>query len=134
MIVIFISMFYNRIFHKMNESYTNLGESISPYINEHNKEYNNMNGASNTKVHQSHTYGDYPLSENGGLVSDSFPSTNHNGVSNYQEQMMWWHYPVFKVGSYEQITNNKKWTTPENGSALFPPINGMSLYKCGCQK
>jgi len=35
--------------------------------------------------------------------------------------------------SYEQITNNKKWTTPENGSALFPPINGMSLYKCGCQ-
>lgn len=34
--------------------------------------------------------------------------------------------------SYEQITNNKKWTTPENGSALFPPINGMSLYKCGC--
>ena len=36
--------------------------------------------------------------------------------------------------SYEQITNNKKWTTPENGSALFPPINGMSLYKCGCSK
>ena len=35
--------------------------------------------------------------------------------------------------SYEQITNNKKWTTPENGSALFPPINGMSLYKCECQ-
>ena len=35
--------------------------------------------------------------------------------------------------SYEQITNNKKWTIPENGSALFPPINGMSLYKCGCQ-
>jgi len=36
--------------------------------------------------------------------------------------------------SYEQITNNKKWTTPENGTALFPPINGMSLYKCGCSR
>lgn len=35
--------------------------------------------------------------------------------------------------SYEQITNNKKWTIPENGSALFPPINGMTLYKCRCK-
>ena len=33
------------------------------------------------------------------------------------------------MASYEQVTNNRKWTTPENGSALFPPINGTSLYK-----
>jgi hypothetical protein len=32
------------------------------------------------------------------------------------------------LASYEQVTNNKKWTTPENGRALFPPINGTSLY------
>ena len=33
------------------------------------------------------------------------------------------------MASYDQVTNNRKWTTPENGSALFPPINGTSLYK-----
>jgi hypothetical protein len=32
------------------------------------------------------------------------------------------------MASYAQVTNNKIWTTPENGSALFPPINGNSLY------
>ena len=32
------------------------------------------------------------------------------------------------MASYEQVTNNKKWTTPENGKALYPPINGTSLY------
>ena len=33
------------------------------------------------------------------------------------------------MASYEQVTNNRKWTSPENGNALFPPINGTSLYK-----
>jgi hypothetical protein len=33
------------------------------------------------------------------------------------------------MASYAQVTNNRKWVTPENGSALFPPINGTSLYK-----
>jgi len=32
------------------------------------------------------------------------------------------------LASYDQVTNNKKWTTPENGRALFPPINGTTLY------
>ena len=32
------------------------------------------------------------------------------------------------MASYKQVTNNRKWETPENGSALFPPINGASLY------
>lgn len=33
------------------------------------------------------------------------------------------------MASYDQITNNRKWTSPENGRALFPPINGSALYK-----
>jgi hypothetical protein len=32
------------------------------------------------------------------------------------------------MASYEQVTNNRKWETPENGRALFPPINGATLY------
>jgi hypothetical protein len=32
------------------------------------------------------------------------------------------------MASYKQVTNNRKWETPENGRALFPPINGATLY------
>ena len=33
------------------------------------------------------------------------------------------------MASYKQVTNNKRdWSNPENGSALFPPINGTTLY------
>jgi hypothetical protein len=34
------------------------------------------------------------------------------------------------MASYAQVTNNRRdWKNPENGSALFPPINGTSIYK-----
>ena len=127
-IAILVPMLYSSIFLS-KESYTNLGDFISPYTNEYNKEYNNINGASNVKVHQSHNYGHYPSSEDGGLVSDSFPSTNNKNVSSYQEQMMWWHYPVFKVGSYEQITNNLKYpNNPDVGQCMPADFCG-TLYK-----
>jgi hypothetical protein len=32
------------------------------------------------------------------------------------------------MATYAQVTNNRKWKTPENGRALFPPINGATLY------
>ncbi len=33
------------------------------------------------------------------------------------------------MASYEQVTNNKRyWDNPENGTALYPPINGKSMY------
>lgn len=33
------------------------------------------------------------------------------------------------MASYAQVTNNRRdWKNPENGSALFPPINGTSMY------
>lgn len=134
LIVIVVPMFYSSVFLS-KEYYTNLGDFISPYTNEHNyknnenNENNNINGASNVKVHQSHTYGRYPSSEDGRLLSDSFPSTNNKNVSSYQEQMMWWHYPVFKVGSYEQITNNLKYpNNPDVGQCMPADFCG-TLYK-----
>ena len=41
------------------------------------------------------------------------------------------HYvPQTPMASYAQVTNNRRdWKNPENGSALFPPINGTSIYK-----
>jgi hypothetical protein len=42
---------------------------------------------------------------------------------------MWWHYPVFKVGSYEQITNNLKYpNNPDVGQCMPADFCG-TLYK-----
>ena len=114
---------------KRLESYTNLGESISDYNNSETNNQNNINGASNNIVHQSHINGHYPSTEDGGLITDSFPSTHNKNVSDYQEQMMWWHYPVFKVGSYEQITNNLRYpNNPDVGQCMPADFCG-TLYK-----
>jgi len=74
--------------------------------------------------------GDYPSSEQAGILpNDMFPSIGHKGVSNYQEQKMWWHYPVFKVGSYAQITNNIRYSNnPDEGTCMPADFCG-SFYK-----
>ena len=43
------------------------------------------------------------------LVSDTYPAIDKNGISNNSANDIWWHYPIFKVGSYNQITNNIKY-------------------------
>jgi hypothetical protein len=113
------------------ESYSNLGDIISDYPQEKKQiQIQNIEGPSNQVVHNSDKYGSYPFPNvDGALVSDSFPITHKNGVSNYQEQMMWWHYPVFKVGSYEQITNNLKFpNNPDVGQCMPAEFCG-TLYK-----
>ena len=122
------TIYGSSLFNKFRfESYTNLGESISVF---NNNEDSNINGSNHPlKIHNSHTFGQYPSSEDGGLLSDSFPSTHHKNVSRYQEQMMWWHYPVFKVGSYEQITNNLRYpNNPDVGQCMPADFCG-TLYK-----
>ena len=39
------------------------------------------------------------------LVQDTYPITGRNGISNDGASDIWWHYPIFEVGSYKQITN-----------------------------
>lgn len=59
---------------------------------------------------------DYPLSNNGYM-----PYMTHRDLSKYK--------PVHLPPSYDQITNNYKfWANPENGSAVNPHINGLSIY------
>jgi hypothetical protein len=36
------------------------------------------------------------------------------------------YYPMSKMGSFDQTTNNKRdWKHPENGTAVHPEINGL---------
>ena len=73
--------------------------------------------------------GDYPKSEMDVLVQDSYPITGINGVSKENASNMWWHYPIFQVGSYKQITNNLKYpNNPDTGRCMPADLCG-SLYK-----
>jgi len=61
-----------------------------------------------------------PLATSTVLLGDSYPIlTEHNGVSDKQYNNIWWKYPIFRVGSYKQFTNNLKYyKNPDNGSAI----------------
>ena len=73
--------------------------------------------------------GIYPVSEDKPLVYKSFPYTGNKNVSNNTASDVWWHYPVFKVGSYAQITNNlKHQRNPDNGTCVRSDFCG-ALYK-----
>jgi hypothetical protein len=73
--------------------------------------------------------GDYPKSETDVLVQDSYPITGINGVSKEQASTMWWHYPIFEVGSYKQITNNLKYpNNPDTGRSMPAEVCG-ALYR-----
>lgn len=57
-----------------------------------------------------------------------YPSTGHKGVSNYEAYDMWWRYPIFKVGSYKQMTNNIRYpNNPDNGTCM-PADVCFALY------
>lgn len=73
--------------------------------------------------------GKYPISEDKPLVYDSYPYTGKKTVSNNNANDVWWYYPVFKEGSYAQITNNLKYQrNPDNGICVGSEFCG-ALYK-----
>jgi hypothetical protein len=75
------------------------------------------------------TYGDYPTSEIEVLVQDSYPITGTNGVSKEGAYDMWWRYPIFEVGSFNQITNNLRYpNNPDTGKCMPANMCG-ALYK-----
>ena len=50
--------------------------------------------------------GEYPKSEDVPILTDSYPFTGRKNVDKNNYNDIWWHYPIFEVGSYTQITNN----------------------------
>jgi hypothetical protein len=110
-----VPLFYNIIKSiKMIEKYQNY-QNYDIYNN------NNTNlGADNSK---------FPFTENNVLLEDSYPLTGRNGISDNSANNIWWHKPIFKVGSYEQITNNIRYSNnPDVGSCMPASMCG-ALYK-----
>ena len=74
------------------------------------------------------TYGIYPESENKVLVQDFYPRIQRNGISNNSASNIWWHRPIFKVGSYDQITNNIKYSNNPDVGTCTPASMCGALY------
>jgi len=74
------------------------------------------------------TYGIYPESENKVLVQDFYPRIQRNGISNNSASNIWWHSPIFKVGSYDQITNNIKYSNNPDVGTCRPASMCGALY------
>jgi hypothetical protein len=63
------------------------------------------------------------------LLSDFYPIKKNNQLTNNNSYNIWWHYPQFTIGSYNQYTNNiKHQNNPDNGTCTPAEFCG-SLYK-----
>jgi hypothetical protein len=72
--------------------------------------------------------GNYPNAETDVLLQGVYPITGINGISNNTASNMWWNYPIFKLGSYAQITNNIRYpNSPDVGSCTPASMCG-ALY------
>ena len=72
--------------------------------------------------------GSFPKSLDQAILND-YPLINKNQTSNNNYNQIWWHYPIFQVGSYKQITNNMKYpNNPDEGTCTTAEFCG-ALYK-----
>ena len=83
------------------------------------------------------TKDDTDISERDLLVKDIYPPIERNGISDNNSSDVWWHKPVFTLGSYKQITNNICYSNnPDVGScapvsmcgALYHDVQNKSNY------
>lgn len=75
------------------------------------------------------TVGKYPSSQTEVLVQDTYPAIGKNQVSKENTYNMWWHYPIFKLGSYAQITNNIRYSNNPDIANCTPADMCYALYK-----
>jgi hypothetical protein len=70
----------------------------------------------------------FPDAQTKVLVQDTYPLIGKNQISNDTSNDMWWHYPTFKLGSYDQITNNIRYpNNPDIGRCTPASVCG-ALY------
>ena len=95
--------------------------------------FNSYYSRNNTEGYINYTLdeatGEIPYSETSGLVQDSYQITGKNGITENKSSDIWWWYPTFKVGSYDQITNNIRYPyRPTNGRCTPASMCG-ALYE-----
>ncbi len=74
------------------------------------------------------TAGTYPQSVDLPILN-SYRYSGRKNVSDKSASDIWWYYPSFGVGSFEQLTNNLKyWYNPDEGTCSRSDMCG-ALYK-----
>ena len=64
------------------------------------------------------TPGVFPKSVDQAILDD-YPLIGKNKTSDNNYDEIWWHYPIFSLGSYKQITNNLKYhKNPDEGTCV----------------
>jgi hypothetical protein len=87
---------------------------------------NIFEGYSNYSLDQS--TGIFPDSQTKVLVQDTYPPIGKNQISDDNANDIWMYYPVFQLGSYEQITNNIRYPdNPDEGTCMPASMCG-ALY------
>lgn len=72
--------------------------------------------------------GKYPVAQTEVLVQNTYPAIGKNELSNNTANDIWWHYPIFELGSYAQITNNIRYPyNPDEGTCMPASMCG-ALY------
>ncbi len=62
-------------------------------------------------------------------ILDDYPLIGKNDTSNNNYNEIWWKYPVFSLGSYEQITNNLQHRyNPDEGTCIRADFCG-AVYR-----
>lgn len=68
-------------------------------------------------------------------ILDDYPKIGRNELSNNNYSDIWWNYPVFKLGSYDQTTNNIRYpSNPDNGTCIRADFCGAVYKNMGNQK
>jgi hypothetical protein len=83
-------------------------------------------GYSNYSLEQA--MGNVPDAQTQVLVQDTYPPIGKNQLSNETSSTMWWHYPIFTLGSYKQITNNIRYSNNPDLGTCMPGAMCGALY------
>lgn len=73
--------------------------------------------------------GKFPEAQTNVLVQDTYKPIGKNEVSNESAYNMWWRYPTFELGSYDQITNNVRYPDNPDNARCTPANMCYALYK-----
>jgi len=72
--------------------------------------------------------GDFPHAQTEVLVQDTYPPIGKNQLSNDNANSIWQDYPVFQLGSYDQITNNIRYPRNPDVGRCTPASMCGALY------
>lgn len=63
------------------------------------------------------------------VILDTFPQIGKNKTSHNNYDEIWWHYPIFSLGSFKQITNNLKYHyNPDQGTCVRADFCGAAYH------